>query len=379
MSHYDFIIIGAGVAGSAATYHLAKEHRVLLLEQFEFQHVRGSSHGDSRIFRHAYEDIRYVKLAVAADEAWRELERLVDDKLLYRTGGIDIGHEDDPALANIEKALQDQDCPFETFTPNRLAQPFPAFELKRHHRALYQADAGILAATRCLGAMQRLAVSRGATLLEREEVTDIDLDAPVEVKTQAGRYTAEGLIVTAGPWLKGLLKDLELPLSVERQQVLYLEVEDGPIFGANRFPIFIYRHENRAEVYGFPRFEHPTAIKVADHANGTEIDLEQRHFDLDSNKALETTRLVQEILPKVTSKRVRFQTCLYTKTPDNHFILGRHPLHPNVVIGGGFSGHGFKFGPILGEILAELARQGRSRHDLSLFEPNRFVAGRVDR
>jgi sarcosine oxidase len=373
VSHHDIIIIGAGIAGSAACYHLAKDYDVLLLEQFEFQHVHGSSHGGSRIFRHAYEDIRYVKLALAADEAWRELEQTVDDKLLYRTGGIDIGHGDSLVLANIEQTLRDQGRPVEILTPNQVARRFPAFELKSHQRALYQADAGILAATRCLAAMQRLAVSRGATLVEREVVTDLNLGSQLEVRTQKGRYTAEGLIVTAGPWLKGLLRDWNLPLSVERQQVIFLEVENGPIFSANRFPIFIYRDEGQSEVYGFPRFEHPTAIKVADHANGTEISLTRRGYDLDKQKAENTTRLVQQILPKVTSQRVHFETCLYTKTPDEHFILGRHPLHANVVVGGGFSGHGFKFGPVLGEILAELLCQGRSRHDLSLFKADRSM------
>ncbi len=381
-NHYDVIVVGAGVAGSAAAYRLAASHRVLVLEQYAFLHKLGSSHGGSRIFRHAYADERYVALAVAADELWRGLEHDTDEKLLTRTGGLDIAQAGYPALTEVERALRNAGRSVETLSPAEVAKRFPAFELPAGSAALYQADAGILAATRCVNALLRTAAARGATLRDNEPVLEFQVCPDhVDVVTAQGAYSADKLVITAGPWLSERLSELVTMLApalrslirIEQQQVIYLKVLQGEAFAPSRMPIFI-NHDLQAEVYGFPLFELPHAVKVSDHAGAPTITLDSRQTGLMKERARETVRRVQSFLPGVTSEIVHHEMCLYTKTPDEHFILDVHPEHNNVVVGGGFSGHGFKFGPVLGEILADLALEGTSKHDLSLFGLGRFAA-----
>ena len=372
-NHFDTIIIGAGVAGSAAAYHLAAKKRVLVLEQFEFLHRLGSSHGGSRIFRHAYDEPRYVRLATAADALWETLEHDTGDKLLYRTGGLDVGNSDFAEIRGVQAALDAAERPFEVLSPRETAARFPAFRLPEDNVAVFQADAGILAATRCVNAMLRLAAARGAELRDREPVHTLELrEDRVVLTTAHGVYEADKLVVTAGAWLGRLLSGLELPLHVEQQQVIYARVAAPSVFTPERMPLFI-NHDPAATVYGFPLFDHPTAIKVSDHAGAPTITLEERRTELMAERAANTLERARSFLPEVTDSLVHFELCLYTKTPDEHFILDRHPEVPNVVVGGGFSGHGFKFGPVIGEILADLALEGRSAHDLSLFGLERFA------
>lgn len=371
---FDVIVIGAGIAGSAAAQTLTQHKRVLLLEQHEFGHKYGSSHGGSRIFRHTYDDARYTRMALHADEAWQALEQEVGERLLFRTGGLSIGQENSKALQANERALREADRPFERLTAHELNQRFPAFKVPEGTYALYQPDAGILPASRCVAIFQRSAHTRGATLRDREEVTRLDIQPDhVVVHSAKGRYTAEKLIITAGPWLGRLLRDLSLPLTVEHQQVLYLTVKNGKKFAREAMPVYVNWDTG---VYGFPLFEHPTAIKTSDHFGAPAIDLEERTFDLLEDRAHNTIRQVQSFMPDVTNELVHYETCLYTKTPDEHFILDKHPHHEHVIIGGGFSGHGFKFGPTLGQILADLALEGHTQHDLSLFGLERLTTVR---
>ncbi len=374
MTPYDVIVLGAGVAGSAAAYALARDQKVLVLEQHAFLHKLGSSHGGSRIFRYAYEDRRYVRLALEADELWRRLERDQDEKLLTRTGGLDIGLADYGELSDIEAALRAAGQAVERLGPDEVARRFPAFRLSEDQVALYQENAGILAATRSVNALLRGAASRGADLRDFEEVTGLELSPDeVTVKTPKGSYRAERLVVTAGPWLGSVLSELGLPIRVEQQQVLYVRVSRPQDFAPERMPIFINR-ASEAEVYGFPLFEDPVAIKISDHAGAPTITLKERRTELLKERAEATLRRAQSFLPGLSSELRHFELCLYTKTPDEHFILDRHPEYPNVVIGGGFSGHGFKFGPALGEVLRDLALTGGSSFDLSLFKLGRFAA-----
>jgi sarcosine oxidase len=373
MNHFDVIVLGAGVAGSATAYQLAKrKQKVLLLEQFDFLHKFGSSHGGSRIFRHAYEDWRYVKLAQAADAFWTELEQDSDEKLLTRTGGLDITTKDAPELVAIQQALTEAGRPFEILEADETAKRFPAFQLQADQRAIYQQDAGVLAATRCLNALLRTAATYGATLHSCEPAQTLKLGNTVEVKTARGTYSAEKLVICAGPWLGKVLKDLRLPLQVEQQQVLYVTVKHGHLHTPNAMPLFI-NHDPSQNVYGFPLFDHPTAIKISDHANAPGIELERRSFDLMQPWARESVQRAKTFLPHLTDDLVHFEMCLYTKTPDEHFILDHHPEHKNVAVAGGFSGHGFKFGPVLGDIMADLVLEGKTTHDISLFGINRFA------
>lgn len=370
VKHFDIIILGAGVAGSACAYHLSKSHKVLLLEQHQFLHKKGSSHGGSRIFRYAYEDVRYVNLAKAALEGWKTLEHEANDKLLYPTGGLDIGPATYHEMVRVTTSLQQTSQPFDILSPADIAKRFPAFTLNKNQIAIYQKDAGILAATRCVNAMLLAASQQGAILKEQEAALSFNLtDTQVEVKTTKATYHAEKLVICAGPWLGQVMTELALPLQVEQQQVLYVTVNNAHLHTPGAMPIFINRDPEN-DIYGFPLFDHPTAIKISDHSGAKKINLQERDFELDQHKAKDTLKRAKLFLPYTTGM-VHFETCLYTKTPDEHFILDLHPEYKNVAIAGGFSGHGFKFGPILGEIIADLLG-GKSRHDLSLFKIQRF-------
>jgi sarcosine oxidase len=378
MERFDTIVIGAGVIGAAAAWRLAGRGRTLLLEQHAFLHESGSSHGGSRIFRHAYEDREHVRLAVAADALWGELEAATGERLLHRCGGLDLGTVGRGELDAIEAALRAEGRPVERLDGAAVRARFPAFGVGDDVEALYQPDAAIVPATRAVATLLRAAAAAGAVLRDREPVRAIDATTDgVEVTTPAGRYGAERLVVAAGPWLAGVLPELALPLRVEQQQVLYLRVgPDARAFTPGRMPLFIDR---RGGIYGFPVFDRPDAVKVSDHEGAPTIRLEDR-----SDRRRSRTRGGDRGRGAAAAARPRRragrgQTCLYTKTPDERFVLDRHPAHPHVVVAGGGSGHAFKFGPVLGEIAAELAwsegaAQGVTDHPIGAFSVARMVA-----
>ena len=233
-------------------------------------------------------------------------------------------------------------------------------------------------ATRAVATLLRAAAAEGAVLRDREPVRAIDASAQgVEVTTPVGRYGAERVVVAAGPWLAGVLPELALPLHVEQQQVLYLRVgPDARAFTPGRMPLFIDR---RGGIYGFPIFERPDAVKVSDHEGAPTIRLEDRSDRIDPGRAAATVAAARRLLPGLDGELVGGQTCLYTKTPDERFVLDRHPAHPRVVVAGGGSGHAFKFGPVLGEIAAELAcseapAEGATDHPIGAFSIARLGA-----
>lgn len=365
MQRFDSIVIGAGVAGAAAAATLARSGRALVLEQFDFLHERGSSHGASRIFRHAYADERYVRLAQAADQRWRALEARSGERLLLRTGGLDFGTLAGRELDPIDAALAAAGSPAERLAAAEVRARFPAFALEDDREALYSPDAGILAATRAVATLLRDAAGEGAELRERTPVTALHLhDDGVEVETPAGRFAADSAVVAAGAWTDRVLRDLGAALRVEQQQVLYLRVRDARPHAPERMPVFIDR---RGGFYGFPLYERPHALKVAAHEGAPTVTLEQRTFEVDQARAAATARRAMALLPGVGDEVVAAQTCLYTMTPDEHFVLDRLPGHPHVAVMAGFSGHGFKFGAVLGDVAAALLAGDEAVFDLSLF------------
>ena len=365
MERFDTIVIGGGVAGASAAYRLAAQGSTLLLEQFAFLHERGSSHGGSRIFRHAYEDVRYVHLARAADTRWRALEARSGERLLLRTGGLDLGTLGAGELDPIEAALAEAGSAVERLSAADVRRRYPAFALGDDREALFSPDAGILAATRAVTTLLRCAAGEGAVLREHTPVRDVQLfDDHVELTTSSGRVAADRLVVAAGAWTDRLLTDLGVPLRVEQQQVLYLRVREPRLHAPERMPVFIDR---AGRLYGFPLFERPHALKVSDHEGSPTVTLETRDFEVDARRAADTARRASLLLPGVSDEVVEGVTCLYTKTPDEHFVIDRHPRHPHVVVLAGFSGHGFKFGAVLGELAHALLSGGDEAFDLSLF------------
>jgi sarcosine oxidase len=373
MQRFDAIVLGAGVIGAAAAYHLARRGaRTLVLERFAFGHAHGSSHGGSRIFRHAYPDVDHVRMAVAADALWTALEEETGERLLQRTGGLDFGVVGGGELEPIEAALRMGGSSAERLTPAEVRAAFPAFAVPDDVEALFQASAAIVPASRAVATLLRAAGAAGAVLRDGEPVEGLDLGADgVSVATPVGRYAADRLVVAAGPWLGEVLPDLALPLHVEQQQVLYVAVgDDARAYAPERMPLFIDR---RGGTYGFPLYDHPNAIKVSAHEGAPRIELRERTTDLDEARASATVAAVRRLLPGLSARLVGYQTCLYTKTPDERFVLDRHPEHPHVVVAGGGSGHAFKFGPLLGAIAADLALDGATARPTAGFGLGRFA------
>lgn len=375
-NHFDVIVLGLGVMGSAAAYHLARDgRRVLALEQFALDHKLGSSYGESRIIRYAYDHPVYVEMAKHSFPMWRELEEDSGQHLMYRTGGFDFGQADEPTLVATRDNLADAGVAHEWLTPDEAMRRFPQFHVDGDQRVLYQPDAGYLAASDCVITMAKCAQERGATLLTNTPVQRVEaLTGRVRVYTANAQYEAASLVIAAGAWVGRLLEslDLKLPLHASREEQVFFaptDPADMAEFMPDRFPIFIYHAT--PWMYGLPNVG-GTGVKAAVHGRNEPVDPDHMKRTPDEDYIEYVRNFVHHHIPKIAAKVNEARVCLYTMTPDQHYIIDKHPAYPHIVYGAGFSGHGFKFGILVGRILADLARRGETDHDLTLFAASRF-------
>jgi sarcosine oxidase len=375
---YDAIVIGLGAMGSATLFHLARRGlRVLGLEQFSQGHDRGSSHGDSRIIRETYfEHPLYVPLVQRAHELWRELEQASGKSLMKITGGLMIGPEDGTVVTGTMRSVREHDLPHEVLSPAQVHVRFPAFQLAPNLVAVLDPRAGYLDPEACNRAHIDGARAAGAEVRFNERVLDWKADGEsVEVRTAAGAYTANRLVLAAGAWNTTLARDVELPLAVERQSVFWLSPEASPdLYDAGRFPIYAYEYKSGHICYGFPRL--PRGVKASVMHSGEiapDLDSVDRSVSDDEVKPLRAA--LRPVLPGLSDAPIRERTvCLFTNTPDHDFIIDFHPLYPQVLISSPCSGHGFKFASAIGELQAELVATGESRFDLAPFRISRWPA-----
>jgi monomeric sarcosine oxidase len=381
MATFDAIVLGAGAMGSAAAYYLAKAgQRVLLLEQFEIGHRRGSSHGATRIIRYAYNDPRYVQLARATYPLWFELEQAAGETLYIKTGGLDFGQPDEPSLRDTIQAMQDSGVVHEVLSADEANRRFPQFRFQAGMIAIYQPDSGLLAAARCVRAHLRLAERHGAVIRERTPVIAIDIQRDsVTVTTGDERFSAGRLVITAGAWAGRLLAGLgvELPLEPRRCQPAHFHPsgDDPARYNVGRMPVFIYHREGDLHhaIYGLPDYE-GSGVKTAFFYYGEPLrHPDEVDYTPDPAEVERIREQARRFLPAVgAGALVETHVCLYTMTPDSHFVVDHLPGYAHVVIGAGFSGHGFKFSTGIGSILCDLALRGETLHDLSLFRLTRF-------
>jgi sarcosine oxidase len=380
MQIFDVIVLGAGAMGSAAAYHLTKAgQRVLLLEQFEIDHQKGSSYGYSRIIRFSYNDATYIKLAKVTYPLWAALEEESGERLHIKTGGIDFGAPSESTLQDTIASLRTADIPFEILTPSEAEKRFPQFRFDDDMLIIYQADSGMLAPSRCVRAQVRLAQQRGATILDHTPVTRLTIHAgSVEVQTAHEIFSAGSLIITAGSWAGRLLAEtgVKLPLQPLRCQEAYFQpinVDPGD-FEPGRMPVFIY-HRGYLEgdaMYGLPTID-GSGVKAARHGGTPFNHPSEINYMPDPGVIDEIRLFTRRYIPALgDGPLVSTRICLYTMTPDEHFIIDQHPDYSNVIIGAGFSGHGFKFSAGIGSILADLALHGSTHQDINLFKISRF-------
>ncbi len=376
---FEYLIIGAGGMGSAAAYHLARDGRsVLLLEQLAIGHTHGSSHGESRIIRLSYDHPTYVQLAQAAYNLWAELEVEAGQVLLQRTGGLDLSAPFNPAFEACIANLSALRIRREVLTTDEIHRRFPAFRVADKTIGLYQADAGILPASRCVRAMIDRAIHYGAAVIEQSPVRSIRVnDDDAEVQTEQATYRCRRLIISAGPWAGPLLATLglTLPLTVTQEQYAFFATQSPEKFQPDRMPVFIHHSipagSQRIDYYGFPIFGH-AGVKIGEHHAGPIVTADTRTFDVDAERLQRLSDYARVTLPATRGEVLQAATCLYTNTPDQHFIIDRLPGHPHVVLAAGFSGHGFKFAILVGRILADLAEQGKTIYPIDLFTLGRF-------
>ena len=371
MEKYDIIVVGMGIMGGAAAYQAARRGlKVLGLEQFDqIGHAMGSSHGETRVIRQAYyEHPDYVPLVQDAWNEWKELERLTRQSILVQTGGLMMGLPSSEVVRGAIAAAVAHQLPYEIWDATQVMRRFPAFHVTAEEVAVWEPMAGYIKAEASLLAMVSFATSRGATIHTGENVLAMTSQSPneVEITTNKDRYSAGAVILTVGPWATRWFP--AWPLAVERQVPFWF---DGPKLRAmTQYPIYIHENRQGQHTYGFPYID-GQGLKIARHHGGeiSTIDTVQRKVVQDDKAALESTL---DFLPDVlTSSVCREEVCLYTNSPDSHFIIGRHPqYHGHVIVGAGFSGHGFKFAPTIGRLLLDLA-QNLHADELPLFSPLR--------
>lgn len=375
---YDVIVAGLGGMGSAAARHLAgRGKRVLGLERHTPAHDRGSSHGASRIIRQAYfEGAEYVPLLLRAYELWERLERESGRDLLTLTGGLMVGRRDGELVPGSLASAEEHGLPYELLEAAEIRDRFPTFSPTPDTVALFEERAGFLRPEESVRAHLERAASSGAELRFEEPVLSWEAPASgdrVRVETREGIYEAERLVISPGAWAPQLLSDLGVPLEVERQVMFWFEPEgDRGLFEPDRFPIFICEPDDGKIFYGVPDGLHGGVKAAFHHVDGAACTPETLDRRVRSEEVSAIRERLAAHVPALAGRCMEARACMYTNTPDLHFVISLHPDYPQIAIACGFSGHGYKFCSVVGEILADLATEGSTRHPIDLFAPARL-------
>lgn len=372
--NYDVAIIGLGAMGSASAYHLARRGlRVIGFDRHSPPHDQGSSHGETRIIREAYaEGVAYVKIVQRAYELWAELEEESGRDLYLQTGGMMFGSDGSDMIAGAETSAVTHNLTFEKLSMDEVRHRYKIFNPDVDMTAIFDPRSGILYPESCVEAHLELGKRHGAELLFGQPAVSWDSNSDsVTVRTENGAYTAQFLILAAGSWLPQLLNGLEVPLQVERQVLMWYEpTANQELFRPENCPIFIWDTGPGIHFYGFPDLG--TGVKVARMHFGDTATPENLRRDADADDDAPVRSFLEHFMPDVPGKLLSSQVCMFTNTPDEHFLIDIHPEYGNVVIASPCSGHGFKFASAMGEILADLATTGKSNFDISMFGLDRF-------
>uniref|UniRef100_A0A8C3SYI4 Peroxisomal sarcosine oxidase n=1 Tax=Chelydra serpentina TaxID=8475 RepID=A0A8C3SYI4_CHESE len=378
-SLYDTIVVGAGIQGSFTAYHLAKRGReTLLLEQFPLPHSRGSSHGQSRIIRRAYPQEHYAQMMAESYRLWEQLGAEAGAPLYRQTGLLVLGADTNPEFQRCCQTLVQHRVPGELFTAESLPGRFPGIRPHDGEAAVSDRTAGVLYADRALRTVQDEFRRCGGALHDGQKVTDIKPGVVVTVTTTAGVYRAKSLVITAGPWANKLLAPLrlQLPLQTLRINVCYWKEKVPGAYGVSaHFPCFMAICAPH-HIYGLPSNEYPGLMKICYHS-GSPADPEEHDRPPEASALPDIERLrdfVSKYLPGVVPEPAVVEHCMYTNTPDEDFVLDRHPEFSNIIIGAGFSGHGFKLAPVVGKLLSQLSVGEEPSYALEPFRIRRFPA-----
>ena len=374
MQVYDAIVLGAGGIGSAVLHQLAERGvKTVGIDRFRPPHDRGSSHGQSRVIRQAYfEHPDYVPLLMESYRLWRELERRTGRELLQQVGLVEIGPADGVVVPGVLRAAEEHGLAVEALAAHEIERRWPGLRVQSDLVGVYEPTAGYLLVEDCVAAQLEAAVAAGAELMTETEVLGWSAnEREVRVRTTAGDLVGKRLIITAGAWASAVLSDLNLDLQIRRKSLFWFDTRTAEYDVAAGFPVFLF--ERPAGIfYGFPKLDR-RGVKLAEHSGGRIVD-----DPLSVDRAIDATeqqRLIEFAaahLPHLTPEVTDHAVCLYTMSPDEHFIVDRHPAHANVVFAAGLSGHGFKFAPVLGKALAELTLDGQTELPIGFLSAARF-------
>ncbi|MEU9984588.1 N-methyl-L-tryptophan oxidase [Streptomyces sp. NPDC050856] len=374
---HDVIVVGLGGMGSAAAHHLSERGaRVLGLERFGPVHDRGSSHGGSRVTRQSYfEDPAYVPLLLRAYELYERLERDTGGDIATLCGGLMLGRPESRTVSGSRLSAERWGLPHEMLDAKEVRRRFPTLAPADDEVALYEARAGLLRPENTVAAHLRLAAGAGADLRFDEPVLRWEpYRDGVRVHTARSSYGAGQLVICPGAWAPRLLADLGVPFTIERQVMYWFQPVGGVgPFLPERHPVYIWEDADGVQVYGFPAIDGPgLGAKVAFFRKGTVCTPETIERAVRDDEVAAMADQAARLIPALPGRFVKAVTCMYSNTRDEHFVIARHPEHPgSVTVACGFSGHGFKFAPVVGEILADLALTGATGHPVELFDPRR--------
>ncbi|WP_076303732.1 N-methyl-L-tryptophan oxidase [Paenibacillus odorifer] len=371
---YDVIIVGAGSMGMSAGYYLARRGvKTLLIDAFDPPHTQGSHHGETRLIRHAYSgDPAYIDLALRADRLWKEAEQLSGIELLVRSGVLNLA---DSAVYSFSGRLAEamkRKVQVQHLDAGEIRRRWPGLNIPETFAAMYEPEAGYLYSERCISAYRQLALGQGAELLTNTSVVNITArESSVTVHTTNGDYHGVSAILSAGAWFGALAPFVHLPIKAIRKVVGWFE--SSPAFAAGNFPGFTLGAEDGG-YYGFPSIA-GAGLKIGRHDTGLEWKPGTllAPFGSETSDEQDLRRVLETYMPGAAGRLLKGSVCKYEHTPDEDFIIDRHLLHSNVLVAGGFSGHGFKFSSVVGEILADLATSGATNHNIQPFALSRFT------
>ena len=369
----DVIVLGLGGMGSSTAAHLAQRGvSVIGFDAFEPGHANGSSHGETRIIRKAYfESPDYVPMLERAYELWDKLEQESGQKLLTITGGLNIGSVESGFVSGSTASAHEYGLTVEELDAAEVSARFPGFQFPDSLVALYDPSAGFLRPEACVAAHLDLARKNGATLHFSTPVIDWGTQGDgVFVRTTNGRFTADRLVITAGPWSKSVIRGWDAPLVVWRIVNVHFDSSRAERFAPEQCPVFLMEVPE-GHFYGFPALP-GQGLKIGRHDIGAVCTPDTIDREVRAEEVAMLRNVLDTYMPGASGPVKWTLTCMYTNTPDTHFVLDHHPTYPNVVIGCGFSGHGFKFASVIGEVLSEMALDGRSRINVDFLASDRF-------
>jgi sarcosine oxidase len=371
---YDVAVVGLGAMGSHTALELAtRGRRVLGIDRHRPPHTLGSTHGRTRIIREAYfEEPLYVPIVQRAYDLWRRLEERSGARLLTVTGGLMLGASDSEVVVGARASAVEHDLPYEELSARQVRERFPAYAVPDEHEAILEPRAGFLEPEAAVEATLALAAAAGAELRFDEPVRELEGNA---LRTARGTYVADRVVVAAGPWLPELVPGLAALFTAARQPLLWLDPQEPALFTPERFPVFVWEWKPGWAFYGFPDVGDGFKVAVHHHGEATTPDTVDRGLRPDDEEAIR--ELVRRFFPAGDGELREFAVCLYTNTPDEHFVIDRLPDDERVLVASPCSGHGFKFAPAVGEILADLATGESPRFDLAPFALRRFATRRA--